>query len=76
MHGCPPFLAVKQVSTAVPKARVPQLSYSSELLLMHQVWIAAVLFETKHLTDHQFPHFCYTAVVALEFYNETDWETD
>lgn len=40
---------------------------------MHQIWVAAVLFETKDLTDHQFPHFCYAAV---ELYNEIDWETD
>lgn len=31
------------------------------------------MFETKHLTEHQFPHIYCTAV---EFYNEIDWETD
>lgn len=75
MHACLPFLTIKQVSTAVPKPRIPHLSYPSEILLMHQIWRAAVLFKTKHLKT-SLTHFCYTAVAAVDFYNEIDWEND
>lgn len=60
-HLSSPALTMEQMSKTVPKPRIPQPRtriLMQDIIHASSLGIAAMMFETVHPTDHQFPPFC------------------